>query len=333
MSDMDQGAKTVAGAGAMLRNAREAAGVHLSSLAAALKVPVARLEALEAERFDLLPDPPFVRALAGSVCRALKLDPVPVLALLPQKGPLRLSPTVQRTDGATFRTRSAPSAGLAGIGHGLRHPVFWVVVVLLLAAAGLMLVPSERLGAWVHALTGSHVVDTAQQPVGGVSDATASASATPSDPPVAAVAPMGPESTRTDNAAGAEPGLPPALTATPSLPAAPAVPVVPATASTASTAATAATAATPAVAAAAAAPTEGLLIFNASAQSWVRVTDSHGATVFEKTLSAGASQVANGTPPLNVVIGNAGATTVQLRGQAFDLTAITRNNVARFEVR
>jgi cytoskeleton protein RodZ len=83
----------------------------------------------------------------------------------------------------------------------------------------------------------------------------------------------------------------------------------------------------------AAAPAEGLLIFNATAQSWVRVTDSRGATVFEKTLESGASQVANGTPPLNVVVGNAGATTVRLRGQAFDLSAITRNNVARFEVR
>ena len=33
------------------------------------------------------------------------------------------------------------------------------------------------------------------------------------------------------------------------------------------------------------------------------------------------------------VIGNAGATTVRVRGQAVDLVGITRNNVARFEVK
>jgi cytoskeleton protein RodZ len=49
-------------AGALLRDAREAAGLHIAALAVALKVPVAKLEALEADNFSALPDMVFVRA-------------------------------------------------------------------------------------------------------------------------------------------------------------------------------------------------------------------------------------------------------------------------------
>ena len=73
----------VLSAGALIRQAREEAGLHIASLAMALKVPVKRLEALEADRFDLLPSAVFSRALASSVCRALKLNPTQVLAQLP----------------------------------------------------------------------------------------------------------------------------------------------------------------------------------------------------------------------------------------------------------
>ena len=55
-----------------------------------LKVPVRKLEALEDDRYDLLPDAVFVRALASSVCRTLKIDPQPVLDRLPQTAAPRL---------------------------------------------------------------------------------------------------------------------------------------------------------------------------------------------------------------------------------------------------
>ena len=46
-------------AGRLLREAREAAGLHIASLAVSLKVPVRKLELLEADRFDELPDAVF----------------------------------------------------------------------------------------------------------------------------------------------------------------------------------------------------------------------------------------------------------------------------------
>ena len=71
-------------AGTWLRQVRESAGLHIDVLAGALKVPVAKLQALEADDYAAFPDAVFMRALASSMCRALKVDAAPVLALLPQ---------------------------------------------------------------------------------------------------------------------------------------------------------------------------------------------------------------------------------------------------------
>ena len=60
-------AASVVEAGNLLRKAREATGLHVAALAVSLKVPVSKLEALEAGRIDLLPDLTFARALAASV--------------------------------------------------------------------------------------------------------------------------------------------------------------------------------------------------------------------------------------------------------------------------
>lgn len=125
------------GGGAMLRQAREQAGVHVAALAVALKVPVRQLEALEQGRFDLLPDHTFARALAGSVCRQLKLDPKPILAALPQGTPRAVSDNVGINE--PFRN-STPVGGLAWRERLLRPPVL-AAVLLLLAALALIVVP------------------------------------------------------------------------------------------------------------------------------------------------------------------------------------------------
>lgn len=72
-------------AGSLLRAAREAQGLHVAALAIQLKVPPRKLEALEADRYDELLDLTFTRALALAVCRLLKIDAAPVLALLPKR--------------------------------------------------------------------------------------------------------------------------------------------------------------------------------------------------------------------------------------------------------
>jgi cytoskeleton protein RodZ len=69
--------------GGWLRRQRQARGVHLAVLAGALKVPLQKLESLEADRLEDLPDAAFVRSLVLSLCRQLQLDPEPIVHLLP----------------------------------------------------------------------------------------------------------------------------------------------------------------------------------------------------------------------------------------------------------
>jgi cytoskeleton protein RodZ len=78
---------------------------------------------------------------------------------------------------------------------------------------------------------------------------------------------------------------------------------------------------------------EDLLVFKAKSSAWVRVTDAKGAVQFEKTLSAGDTAMAAGQVPLAIVVGNVAAIELRVRGQAFNLEEVAKNNVARFEVK
>jgi cytoskeleton protein RodZ len=126
-------------AGRLLREARERQGLHIAVLAASIKVTPRKLELLEADRFDALPDATFTRALAQTVCRTLKIDPAAVLVLLPPPAGHRLEQVGEGLN-APFRERagvvgqreSAPTLG----------PVFWVTVLILAASLGLYFLPS-----------------------------------------------------------------------------------------------------------------------------------------------------------------------------------------------
>ena len=124
-------------AGGLLKEARQAAGMHIAALAVALKVPVSKLEALEADNYAVLPDTVFVRALASSVCRTLKIDAAPILLLLPQSQSPRLSVDSAGINapvkGSAGKSSASSSASFAGSGSGSRSMVL-VVLALLLGA-------------------------------------------------------------------------------------------------------------------------------------------------------------------------------------------------------
>lgn len=133
-----------ASAGAMLRQARQAQGLHIAALAATIKVLPRKLELLESDQVDQLPDPTFARALAQTVCRALKIDAAPVLALMPP--PLANARLEHVAEGlkAQFDERAGRSSA-QGERPGLALPVVVIVLVLLVGAAAIYLVPASWL--------------------------------------------------------------------------------------------------------------------------------------------------------------------------------------------
>jgi len=128
-------------AGAWLREVRQQRGLHIAALAAMLKVPQAKLEALEANRFEDLPDITFARALAKAMCRVLKVDPAPVMDLLPPGGERSLD--VSRGINQAYRERGGRDEGMSWA--WLQRPMVWVAALLLVAAAAVYWVPS----AWL----------------------------------------------------------------------------------------------------------------------------------------------------------------------------------------
>jgi cytoskeleton protein RodZ len=282
MSDRIQGPDTqpLLSAGAMIRAARQAQGLHLAALATQLKITPRKLEALEADRFEELQGPTFVRALAQATCRALKIDPVPVLARLPQ---MQLSALEQVSGGlnAPFREHGATRAPLEWF-HANRRALM-VVAVLLVGAVLLWLAP-PGFGL-------SHLLSDAHR-MGGIVSA---AAADPAD--TAASDPVMP-SDQTNAATVADRTEPEAPAA--------AVPV-----------------------AASGIPVQVLV----REASWVEVTDAGGHSLIARTLTAGEAVGLDGALPLRVKIGNAAATDVQFRGVPVDIRPMTKDNVARFELK
>jgi cytoskeleton protein RodZ len=302
-------------AGALLRGAREAEGMHIAALAGLLKIPVKRLEALEQDRFDLLLDAVFVRALASSVCRILKLDAVQVLERLPPSSAPKLT-----SQGAGINTpfRSSSDGQGPSLGSRVSRPAVLVGLAFLLGALVLIFLPTIKQDAALGYLVaggsspGGEPLKLLPAPVVtaelGLVDSTKSVASTQQagKPVAAATAATTADSPSTGSFTSAAPESTQASVSVP-------VPTL--------------------TLANAAAASADIVTFRAKGESWVEVTDAKGSVLLRRILTAGERASASGALPLAAVVGRADAVQVQVRGQALDLIAVARDNVARFEVK
>ena len=288
-----------------LKEAREAAGLHIAALAAALKVPVKKLEALEAGRYSELPDLTFARALASSACRQLKVDPAPILQQIPQGSLSKLG-----QPGHTLNAPFHPSHDEAPF-----NPLSWLSRPALLAAIALLL------GALVIVF----LPRADNPPVASAPAASIVSEPLPAAVPVVPLEPAAPGPQ--EIAAGPAPGMadpaavPGGTTIAPAEPSATPVVIAPEVA--------------PAVTTEPAPGTKpgGLLSIVATGESWVEVINGSGVVVAKRLLQSGDVIEFSAAPPYTVVLGKADAAKVSVRGQSFDTSPFARNNVARFEVK
>lgn len=302
-------------AGMMMRNAREAAGLHVAALAVSMKIPVKKLEALEADRLDLLHDAVFVRALAASVCRALKIDPSPVLLKLPHTVAPKLSAD-ERGINAPFHATGATAT--LSITEVLRKPSAMLVFALLAAGVAVIFFPEGKLSEWTTELSSPSVKSIAVTGQPQMSQVAAEVvESTAQSAPVVQLAPTAPSVALAPSEAALG-----AVSHT-----------VGATVAPATVKASAALAPSRDTVRAAELNPTGLVVFKAKGTSWVKVVDAKGIVQLSKTLSDGEVIGASGTTPLSVVIGRVDATEVEVRGQPFSLVSVAKDNVARFEVK
>ncbi|MFM9915573.1 MAG: helix-turn-helix domain-containing protein [Rhizobacter sp.] len=288
-------------AGEMLREARQAKGLHIAALAASIKVSQRKLELLEADRISELPDATFARALAQTVCRSLKTDPTPVLAALPQAPSYRLEGV---DEGINTPFRDRPGRHEPTDFSALASPAVWAPALIILAAVAVYLIPSTWVADLQAVFSGRHTALPAE----------------PAPAPVEVTAAV-----EVPAVGSADAASPPALVASDPAgnasiveQAAPAAPVV-------------ASVATPDPALSG--PSLGPLQVKATQASWVEVVDSRSQVLIARMLQPGETIVLDGAMPLRLKVGNAVGTEVAFRGQLVDLATSTRDNVARLELK
>ena len=264
-------------AGALLRAAREAQGLHIAALAAAIKVTPRKLDALEGDRLDELPDATFARALAQTICRHLKMDPQPVLALLPANRAMSLAPA-PRLQPTPYRDRAAPAEPGPTKSLGL---LFWCTALLLVGAAVVYFMPVD----WFKLESTAPVAPAPAVVVSSLPLVAPGASV------AAAVAPAAPPSAAAETVFSAPLSTPDAAPAA-----------------------------------------NGALVITTTDASWVEVRDAKGQTLLSETVQPGRSIGVDGALPFRLLIGNASVTRLVFKGQAVDVMARARENVARFEL-
>lgn len=293
----------VRGGGALLKAARESQAMPIAELALALKVPVNKLEALEGDRFDLLPDIVFVRALAASVCRSLKVDPAPILASLPNVTGVQLNSKVPAMS-VPFRAPRDQTG--ASFRDQLSKPMIFVVLMLLLGAGILVFAPLPQLAK----LSGYSPTDALVESTQTVPTPTVGTD----------VAPVLVDTSKTvvDTPIARE-NLPIGISQAPA---------------TTDIASPLSVSNMPAQGVSAASSSaSNLVVFTARGASWVEVIDSTASVKLRKTLADGDVVSATGVAPLSVVVGRADVVDVQWRNKPVDLMPVARENVARFEVK
>lgn len=286
--------------GAMLRMAREAQGLHIDTLAVAMKIPVKKLEALETDRYDLLPDTVFARALASSICRTLKIDPTPVLERLPSN----IAPQLKIAESGINTPFRGATEGVGGAYfEHLSKPIVLAVMALLVGVLVITFFPAGSL----------------TEVFGEIKSEDNSVTSVDSQAQTSEIRP--------DQVGDAVPTLNSSLTISnpPE-----SVPVAPGVVDTANLAAATQLAAEKAPEAAVVAD---LISFKVNGTSWIEVVDAKGVIQLSTTLRDGEVASANGAVPLAVIVGRADSTEVRLRGKPFDLSVVAKNNVARFEVK
>jgi cytoskeleton protein RodZ len=289
--------------GVQLRSARETLGMTIGDVAQSIKFSPRQIEALERDEYSHLPPgPTFIRGFIRSYAKLLRLDPAPLLDALPQEAPPEPAELVHADDIGT----RMPMPG---------NRRAWMPSLAL----GALAVALGALGVHYFYRGDAKPMPRSSAVAGGDAPAPLPAPAAAEGQP-AAIAPPAP--TAAAPLETVSPVAPPP-TQTPS-------PVARAEPPPASPAAAASLSAT----AAETKPTDGnhrhhQLIFMFDSDAWVEVKDASQRIIFSQLNPGGTRQVVNGSPPFDMVIGNASQVHLQYDGHAVDLAPDTRAEVAR----
>lgn len=302
-------AATTSAPGALLREARERAGLSQEDIASKLKLAPRQIVAIESGDWNALPERTFTRGFMRSYARIVGLDPAIV--------GLDRSPSQLNAGGELKPTPDAIGEIAREIERSRSSAARWAVPMLLIAvlAAGVTYFQwGELIGLnFSKATAPSASSNAAKAVVATKSEANSSPA-----PTVLLV----PGQATPDKAGAAEP-------ATPSIAGSGGVIAPAATApSLAPGPETATPVASPSLMTGASGEKRITITFKG--KSWTEVR-SKGDVIYSEASLPGTKEF-SGTPPLSFIVGNASNVVLSIDGKPYDMTNLTRNDVARFRI-
>jgi cytoskeleton protein RodZ len=321
------------GAGMRLRAARERLNLSLEDVAVQIKTAPRKIAALEAERWDELPERPYLRGLIRNYARVLQLDPDPLLRAADDS--LGSSRSVR--DFNLTPTLHAPFPHRPAGPH--ESPVSkWMMLGVLVCAVviGALLLPATAPVRQFMAM-----IEQRLHPDEGKAMVADNATPTVAEQARAASAGKPLNADIPANDAGSAP--PPASSAPRLLSSMPPVQPVDSAASrtpqtpvasspSSSSSSPALTSSTGLAGAATNASDPAALHMQFKDDSWVEVRQADGKLVSSQIFHSGTEQAIDASAPLQVVIGNAPAVNVSFRGKPIDLDPYTHARVARLSI-
>jgi len=308
--------------GAVLRATREEQNLTIQEIATRLRLSIKQIEALETDRFDTLPEPTIVRGFIRNYAKQLKIAAEPLLEaysiMVPSSVPHEM--IVKPSANMKMTSYKKPKTGLYGLA---------VLAVLLGLGIWLFYQNYVQKPSPTKEITNIDNIEPLALPEPALPmaerEAALQASSELTLPPL--LEPAIPNTTLSE---GAPSQVTPPL-ASASEPAELAVPTAPV-----------AVMPVPPVATSVAQPVVpnvvanvagvGRLDFSATQETWVSVIDGNGREVYSKTIFAGSRESINAKLPVDITVGNAGATSLSMNGKSYDLAPYSRNNVAHIKL-
>lgn len=294
----DTAATTHGSPGATIRAARTQAGLSLEELGSRTRLTRQTLEAMEADAFDQLLEPVYVRGYYRKCARILEIPDQPLVDAydrLYTPPPKIAPPRLRLASGGDLGSSPRLSARLAILAPLAAIAI--ISVIWMLRQASPPDAPPPTVTMLESGIDADSVILTSppvDEPAAGM-DAGApvpppsSAASDPAAPPLPA------DTAAEDALATAEPVEPPE----------PAAPT----------------------------PVGTQLVIEFESISWARVEDANGKSLLSGVISAGEKQVLDGKPPYSVFLGNAPGVNVLFGGVAVDLNPYVKSNsTARFTV-
>lgn len=330
--------------GGMLKQAREKLGLSIHDVSTSLRLSDKQIEAIESDRFDLLPQPSIVRGFIRNYAKTVKIDSDPIIAaynaLIPDTAPQSFTVKSNTT------TRSVIGENKVSF-----SPALFIGLVLLFGMiAGAFYYytqhikpsntkPSSELTVNKEELNGDMTSNSAsaefalpaaerlpEAPAIIPTDSTTATSTTeivlPSTNSSNPVAPIAQPNAVTTEVVPVAPVATPQLQPDTSISAekpvdTPPVEIKPSESTNLDIGLNV---------------NQKTLSFTASEETWINIVNSRGKQIYSKVLLAGQSESIQATPPLKLTVGNAKNTTLSLDGQNIDLASHARNKVARLTI-